>query len=132
MKKKLLTVIISLVMLLTLCGCEGALVSSGYTMMSVSTQTGESFRMRYMEFDGMKQYRLRTKQDNTIVRVDVESISGTLSIKVTSAGNRDELVFYKENLESGSFTFTVPEKGSYTVTMTADEHEGSYALDWSK
>ena len=119
------------VLLLTLVGCEGALVSSGVTMMSVSNETSESFSMRYMKFDGMKQYRLRTKQDDTVVRVDVESISGTLSIKVTSAGNRDELVFYKENLESGSFTFTVPEKGSYTVTMTADEHEGSYALDWS-
>ena len=129
--KRTFAALLLAVMLLTLGGCEGALVSSGFTMMSVSTETGESFSMRYMEFDGMKQYRLRTKQDNTIVRVDVESISGTLSIKVTSAGNRDELVFYKENLESGSFTFTVPEKGSYTVTMTADEHEGSYALDWS-
>lgn len=119
------------VLLLTLVGCEGALVSSGFTMMSVSTETGESFSMRYMEFDGMKQYRLRTKQDNTVVRVDVESESGTLSMKVTAAGNRDELVFQAENLESGSFTFSVPEKGSYTVTMTADEHEGSYALDWS-
>ena len=130
--KRAFALLLLAVMLLTLGGCEGALVSSGVTMMSVSTQTGESFSMRYMEFDGMKQYRLRTQQDNTIVRVDVESISGTLSIGVTSAGNRDELVFYKENLESGSFTFTVPEKGSYTVTMTADEHEGSYALDWSK
>ena len=129
--KRTFAALLLAVMLLTLGGCEGALVSSGFTMMSVSTETGESFSMRYMEFDGMKQYRLRTKQDNTIVRVDVESISGTLSITVTSAGNRDELVFYKENLESGSFTFTVPEKGSYTVTMTADEHEGSYALDWS-
>lgn len=129
--KRTFAALLLAVMLLTLGGCEGALVSSGFTMMSVSTETGESFSMRYMEFDGMKQYRLRTKQDNTIVRVDVESISGTLSIKVTSAGNRDELVFYKENLENGSFTFTVPEKGSYTVTMTADEHEGSYALDWS-
>ena len=129
--KRTFAALLLAVMLLTLGGCEGALVSSGFTMMSVSTETGESFSMRYMEFDGMKQYRLRTKQDNTIVRVDVESISGTLSLKVTSAGNRDELVFYKENLESGSFTFTVPEKGSYTVTMTADEHEGSYALDWS-
>ena len=119
------------VLLLTLVGCEGALVSSGFTMMSVSTQTGESFSMRYMKFDGMKQYRLRTKQDNTVVRVDIESESGTLSMKVTAAGNRDELVFQAENLESGSFTFSVPEKGSYTVTMTADEHEGSYALDWS-
>ena len=129
--KRAFALLLLAVLLLTLGGCEGALVSSGYTMMSVSTQTGESFRMSYMKFDGMKQYRLRTKQDNTIVRVDVESISGTLSIKVTSAGNRDELVFYKENIESGSFTFTVPEKGSYTVAMTADEHEGSYALDWS-
>lgn len=129
--KRTFAALLLAVMLLTLGGCEGALVSSGFTMMSVSTETGESFSMRYMEFDGMKQYRLRTKQDNTIVRVDVESISGTLSLKVTSAGNRDELVFYKENLENGSFTFTVPEKGSYTVTMTADEHEGSYALDWS-
>ena len=129
--KRTFAALLLAVMLLTLGGCEGALVSSGFTMMSVSTETGESFSMRYMEFDVMKQYRLRTKQDNTIVRVDVESISGTLSLKVTSAGNRDELVFYKENLESGSFTFTVPEKGSYTVTMTADEHEGSYALDWS-
>ena len=130
--KRTFAALLLAVMLLTLGGCEGALVSSGFTTMSVSTETGESFSMRYMEFDGMKQYRLRTKQDNTIVRVDVESISGTLSITVTSAGNRDELVFYKENLESGSFTFTVPEKGRYTVTMTADEHEGSYALDWSK
>ena len=130
--KRTFAALLLAVMLLTLGGCEGALVSSGFTTMSVSTQAGESFSMRYMKFDGMKQYRLRTKQDDTIVRVDVESISGTLSIMVTSAGNRDELVFYKENLESGSFTFTVPEKGSYTVTMTADEHEGSYALDWSK
>ena len=129
--KRIFAALLLAVTLLTLSGCEGALISSGFTMMSVSNETSESFSMRYMKFDGMKQYRLRTKQDDTIVRVDVESISGTLSIKVTSAGNRDELVFYKENLESGSFTFTVPEKGSYTVTMTADEHEGSYALDWS-
>lgn len=129
--KRIFAALLLAVTLLTLSGCEGALISSGFTMMSVSNETGESFSMRYMKFDGMKQYRLRTKQDDTIVRVDVESISGTLSIKVTSAGNCDELVFYKENLESGSFTFTVPEKGSYTVTMTADEHEGSYALDWS-
>lgn len=129
--KRVFAAMLLAAMLLTLSGCEGALVSSGYTMMSVSTQTGESFRMSYTKFDGMKQYRLRTKQDNTVVRVDVESKSGTLSMTVTSAGNRDELVFSAENLESGSFTFSVPEKGSYTVTMTADEHEGSYALDWS-
>ncbi len=129
--KRAFALLLLAVLLLTLCGCEGALVNSGVTMMSVSTQTDESFRMSYMKFDGMKQYRMRTKQDNTVVRVDVESKGGTLSMRVTAAGNRDELVFQADDLESSSFTFTVPEKGSYTVTMTADEHEGSYALDWS-
>ena len=87
--------------------------------------------MDYEQFNGSKQYRLKTRQDGTTVRVDVETESGTLSVTVTAAGIKDELVYSADDLQTGSFTFIVPETGKYTVTVTADKHSGSFSFDWS-
>ena len=130
MKRAFLAVLVA-AMLLMMAGCEGALVSSGTTFMCVSTETSESFSMDYEQFNGSKQYRLKTRQDGTTVRVDVETESGTLSVKVTAAGSKDELVYSADDLQTGSFTFHVPEAGKYTVTVTADKHSGSFSFDWS-
>lgn len=129
--KKVLCLLLVAAMALPLTGCDEALVSSGTTFMCVSNQTSESFSMSYEQFDGMKQYRLKTRQDHTTVRVDVETESGSLSVKVTAADGRDELTYVAENLQTGSYAFEVPNAGKYTVTVTADEHSGSFSFDWS-
>lgn len=132
MMKRIACLLLLLTLALPMTACESALRSSGTTFMCVSTETSESFSMSYEKFDGMKQYRLKTKQDNAAVWVNIETESGTLSVKVTSADKSDTLVYEAENLQTGDFAFTVPEAGKYTVTVTADEHSGSYSFDWSK
>ncbi|MGM9681945.1 MAG: hypothetical protein ACI3XR_10640 [Eubacteriales bacterium] len=85
--------------------------------------------MSYEKFDGTKEYSIRVKDGETLaVKVSIVTEGGSLAL--TIAQNGDQPAYRGKDLPTTDFTVYLKEAGTYTVTLTADEHSGSYSLDW--
>lgn len=127
--KRFLIALLAAAMLLMLAGCE---FSSGMKLMCVETSTSTSWKMSYSKFTGTERETIRTTEPDTRVTVQVVTNAGSLNLKVTPADDPDRTLYQGTDMPTCEFTFNIPEAGKYTVTVTADDHEGSYVLDWSK
>ena len=124
MKRMLAAMMTACLLLLT--GCE---FSSNSMLMSVEKETRTSCSVRYAKFNGRKQHVIRTYGDTRTILLDVVTESGTLGVTVK---DKDGQVIYEaEGLKTGASVIALPESGKYTVIMRAEEHSGSYALDWA-
>ena len=79
--------------------------------------------------DGREQYTIHVPDGEELaVRVSILNQNGSLSLTI---GKRDHTPVYTGNdMESGTFTVYLRESGDYSVIIDANDHEGSYSLDW--
>ncbi len=75
----------------------------------------------YKRLDGTMNRTLQPEKPEYLLTV--ESESGTLDITITSGG---ELVFSEENLPTGTWPLTL--EGVTQITVTAEDHKGSFSL----
>ena len=125
MKKRISAVLLLLMLLLAVTGCE---YSS--TVMSSERTTPNGFSMSYKKFNGVKSYDIRTKGNGAVITMDIVSESGTLSVRILDS---DDTVVYEANdLVTGSYVIVLPGSGKHVIKMTAEDHSGSFAFNWSK
>lgn len=96
--------------------------------MCISKQTPTSFSMEYESFDGYRIYKFTLKKA-TVVTMDFVTKGGKLDCSVVDQDG-DE-VYEQEDVLSYSIDMTYP-KGTYTVRLTADHHEGSFSFSWDE
>ena len=127
-------IVITLVMclvVLTLFGCGRG--NGNYNQVTavgrVSSQTGTRISSKHKLLDGREQYTIHVSDGEELaVRVSFLNQNGSLSLTI---GKRDHTPVYTGNdMESGTFTVYLRESGDYSVIIDANDHEGSYSLDW--
>lgn len=96
--------------------------------MCVSKQTPTSFSMEYESFDGYRIYKFTLKK-TTEVNLRFETVKGKLSCHITDEDG--EVMYDQEDVASGGFGVNYP-KGTYTVRLTADHHQGSFSFYWDE
>ena len=118
-------------LVLTLFGCGRG--NGNYNQVTavgrVSSQTGTRISSKHKLLDGREQYTIHVSDGEELaVRVSILNQNGSLSLTI---GKRDHTPVYTGNdMESGTFTVYLRESGDYSVIIDANNHEGSYSLDW--
>lgn len=116
---------------LTLFGCGRG--NGNYNQVTavgrISSQTGTGVSSKHKLLDGREQYTIHVSDGEELaVRVSILNQNGSLSLTI---GKRDSTPVYTGNdMESGTFTVYLRESGDYSVIIDANNHEGSYSLDW--
>ena len=130
LKHSAITLVMCLVVL-TLFGCGRG--NGNYNQVTavgrISSQTGTGISSKHKLLDGREQYAIHVPDGEELaVRVSVLNRSGSISLTI---GKRDHSPVYTGNdMESGTFTVYLRESGDYGVIIDANNHEGSYSLDW--
>ena len=92
---------------------------------------------RYEDFYPMSENQVKKiitewkDMDNRLVAelISILNQNGSLSLTIGKSGNTP--VYTGNDIESSSFTVYLRESGDYSVIIDANNHEGSYSLDWS-
>ena len=119
-------------LVLTLFGCGRG--NGNYNQVTavgrVSSQTDTRISSKHKLLDGREQYTIHVSDGEELaVRVSILNQNGSLSLTI---GKRDHTPVYTGNdMESRTFTVYLRESGDYSVIIDANNHEGSYSLDWS-
>ena len=130
LKHSAITLVMCLVVL-TLFGCGRG--NGNYNQVTavgrVSSQTDTRISSKHKLLDGREQYTIHVSDGEELaVRVSILTQNGSLSLTI---GKRDSTPVYTGNdMESGTFTVYLRESGDYSVIIDANNHEGSYSLDW--
>lgn len=133
MNKKIFRQRIAVCFFSVLLFCFGALALTackrgGFLLVgNVSTQRDGKISMKYKKFDGEKSYCAEFKADETIA-VTVETESGKLAMRIGKQG--EEAVYEGGFTEDFSFTVTIKQPGTYTIYLSAKNHQGGFALEW--
>ena len=118
-------------LVLTLFGCGRG--NGNYNQVTavgrVSSKTGTRISSKHKLLDGREQYTIHVPDGEELaVRVSILNQNGSLSLTI---GKRDSTPVYTGNdMESRTFTVYLRESGDYSVIIDANDHEGSYSLDW--
>ena len=118
-------------LVLTLFGCGRG--NGNYNQVTavgrVSSQTGTGISSKHKLFDGREQYTIHVPDGEELaVRVSILNQNGSVSLTIGKKDN--EPVYTGKHMESGTFTVYLRESGDYSVIIDANDHEGSYSLDW--
>lgn len=126
MKKKI-TIILTLVLMIGL--LVGCTVSHGTLKNSIENDSSHRISATYDKFDGYKKTTLEVESDEEkTVNVDIETKKGELDLTITDEdGNA---VYEEEDLETSTFDVTLDKEGKYTIRVDADNHSGSYDINW--
>lgn len=132
LKHSAITLVMCLVVL-TLFGCGRG--NGNYNQVTavgrISSQTSTGISSKHKLLDGREQYTIHVPDGEELaVRVSVLNRSGSLSLTIGKKDN--EPVYTGNDMESGTFTVYLRESGDYSVIIDANNHEGSYSLDWGK
>ena len=118
--------IVLLVAVLLLCGCSKR---SCVTIRSIENSNSHSFSMRYQKFDGSKEYTLQAKEERQPLKVSVVTEAGSLSMTIGEKGK--DPVYTGTDMPDMDFTVYL-DPGKYIITLTAEDHRGSYSFDWGE
>lgn len=88
----------------------------------VESGSNQQWNARYYRLDGTLNRTLHPKEQDYILSVETEQ--GTVDITIVSEG---EILFAEENLPTGSWPLSL--EGNVIVTVTADDHRGSFRLE---
>ena len=118
-------------LVLTLFGCGRG--NGNYNQVTavdrVSSQTGTGISSEHKLLDGREQYTIHVPDGEELaVRVSILNQNGSVSLTIGKKDN--EPVYTGKDMESGTFTVYLRESGDYSVIIDANNHEGSYSLDW--
>ena len=127
--------VIALIMcflVLTLSGCGRG--NGNYNQVTavdrVSSQTSTSISSEHKLLDGREQYTIHVSDGEELaVLISILNQNGSLSLTIGKSGSTP--VYTGNDIESSSFTVYLRESGDYSVVIDANNHEGSYSLDWS-
>ena len=127
-------IVITLVMclvVLTLFGCGRG--NGNYNQVTavgrVSSQTGTRISSKHKLLDGREQYTIHVSDgEEFAVRVSILNQNGSLSLTIGKRGHAP--VYTGKDMESSTFIVYLRESGDYSVIIDANDHEGSYSLDW--
>ena len=127
--------VIALVMcflVLTLSGCSRG--NGNYNQVTavdrVSSQTSTSISSEHKLLDGREQYTIHVSDGEELaVLISILNQNGSLSLTIGKSGSTP--VYTGNDIESSTFTVYLRESGDYSVIIDANNHEGSYSLDWS-
>ena len=122
-----------------ICGCVIAVViflvilrtgvaptGSGLQMGWVESNTRDHWSATYAFHDGYQQRTINADGKPTLLKVEIVSSSGELGMTVTDeSGN---VIFDQQGIATSSFEIEV--SGKATVTITGEEHKGSFSLSW--
>ena len=124
-EKRILLAVILLIALFMLCACgvssSGSFTSSG---LSHSMSDGR-ISAEYRNFNGNRTYSITLKQGD-VLKISVKGESGTLGFSVSGPDGEAQ----KEDAASGDYEIPVEKEGSWSVTVTAQDHQGSYLITW--
>ena len=95
----------------------------GYTIMSTSTQSANKISSRYQKFNGQKTFDLKIKETQDI-NLNIKTKSGSIKVKID---NNDSTIFNKKYSDSSNENIKL-DKGSYTITLTANKHSGGFTI----
>jgi len=125
-KEKKMTVVVLLLALIAIGIAKGAGFANTRSAMRIGYTGNEGRRSwsgRYVFLDGTMKKSLHPKND--VVRIAVETQSGTISMEITDADGNT--VFCENAIETG--TFAVEVSGKIVVKITADGHKGSFCIE---
>ena len=131
LKHKLIALIMC-VLVLALSGCGRG--NGNYNQVTavdrVSSQTSTSISSEHKLLDGREQYTIHVSDGEELaVLISILNQNGSLSLTIGKSGSTP--VYTGNDIESSSFTVYLRESGDYSVVIDANNHEGSYSLDWS-
>jgi len=96
----------------------------------VSSQTSTSISSEHKLLDGREEYTIHVSDGEELaVLISILNQNGSLSLTIGQSGSTP--VYTGNDIESSSFTVYLRESGDYSVVIDANNHEGSYSLDWS-
>ena len=127
--------IIALVMcffVLTVSGCSHG--NGNYHKVTavgrVSSQNSTSISSKHELLDGREQYTIHVPDgEEFAVFVSISNQDGSLSLTIGESDHTP--VFTGNDIESSTFTVYLRESGDYSVIIDANNHKGSYSLEWS-
>ena len=122
--KRILCGALACLLLFALVSCG----TTGYvTVKSVESRNSHGFSLCYEKFDGEKRETVTVKEGTTMeLKVSVTTEAGTLAISVE---NKDGVAAYRgTDLPTSDSSVLLSDAGTYTVTLTAENHCGSYAF----
>lgn len=128
MKKRLLAVLLFAEVFALLTGCAGGRRNT--TVNDVSRQDSTGFSSEYDYFSGERVYTIEVKEEPLDVKISVTTVSGKIAMTVGRAGYRPD--YAGNTMETGAFTVTLSESGTYEVRIQAEAHKGGYAFAWGK
>ncbi len=117
---------------------SGCTYGSGSSTGSVEINTFSKMSMSYQKFSGYKAAGLHVKEGEAVeVSVDIVSNKGKLDFTIVKKADKkdgknqtDETVYQGNDLPTSEFKVTLDEPGDYKITVTAEEHKGSYKVTW--
>lgn len=119
-----------LVFTLSGCGHENGNYNQVTAVDRVSSQTSTSISSEHELLDGREQYTIHVSDGEELaVLISILNQNGSLSLTIGKNGSTP--VYTGNDIESSSFTVYLRESGDYSVIIEANNHEGSYSLDWS-
>lgn len=120
-------------LVLTLFGCD--LGNGNYNQVTavgrVSSQTDTGISSKHQLLDGREQYTIHVSDGEELaVQVSILNQNGSLSLTIGKKGQTP--VYTGCDMESSTFTVYLRDSGDYSVIIDANDHEGSYSLEWSE
>jgi len=79
----------------------------------------------YEYFNGTRTYSLKIKEGATL-KISVTNTSGALGVSVS--GPKGTVL--SESPADGSYDIPITDEGSWSVALTASDHQGSYSITW--
>lgn len=116
------------VILLLLYVFTGGIATSGSGLRVgwVENNTLNSWTASYALHNGSRQRTVNTDGEPTVIAVDIVSTSGEMGMTVTD--EQGNVLFSRQGIETSTFEIEIP--GKATVTITGDDHKGSFSLSW--
>ena len=99
---------------------------SGLRVGWVENNTLDNWTARYAFFDGSRRRTVNADGGPTVLVADITTASGDLGLTV--ADEQGNVLFSQQGIETSSFEIELP--GKATVTVTGDDHKGSFSLSW--
>ena len=126
--------ILSIMLLLTLICFAGCNISASlfektefYTAKSrVEKENDSSYSLSYKLLDG--EYKHVIKPNSSEIKVNCVTESGSVEMIVKDAD--ENIIFQQSDIETSDFTIECEMLKEYTVTFNADDHKGSFELNW--
>lgn len=116
---------LAVVLLLAFSACGGAYIMKG----CVETNNGSGVNCKYQYFQGTRMHRLTVLKGETVeVTVNTTTESGKLNMRIELLDRKAD--YQGKDLGNTSFVVTLTNPSVYTISVTGEEHKGSYSVAW--